>query len=169
MLTIGIKELRDGKNTIELQGTSEQLLESFPEFFGELHLKGEIHKIDKRLKFEGEVCCEAKLLCDISGNEYTETIKAKISLMFIINNDLYFMQRDSGQIIDMDTEIALHEDDKSYDIEPIIRDELSLALPLKRVSPQYRGKDFAECFPEYSVQNNMKDDRWEKLNEIKFN
>lgn len=168
MLQIKTKGLKNGDYEIDETENTEKLEDLLPEFFGDIKLTGILTKSDRRLTFNGKAECDAKMFCDISGEEYIERIVADINVIFIINNELYFAQRESGQFdIDMDTEIALHEDDFFYDLTQIVRDELSLALPMKRVSPEYRGKDFAECFPQYSAKKEV-DDRWEKLKDIKF-
>jgi hypothetical protein len=55
---------------------------------------------------------------------------------------MYFMQQ--KQLGDEFSEIAIHEDDEFYDITTEVKDSLVVSLPMKRVSPEYRGKSFEE-------------------------
>ncbi len=169
MLKLRITGIKDNTYDIELDAPSDNLSKNFKEFFGQIYLKGKLTKLGKRFTFKGNAKCKAKLICDISAEEYIEEISAEINLFLIINTELYFLQNQSNQSLDMDMEIALHEADDFFDMTKIVYDELALSLPIKCISPKYKGKNFEECFPQYSSKNiRIKggQDRWNVLKDL---
>ena len=172
MLKLRIHGIKDGNHNIELEAPFVPLSEKHQDFFGQILVKGLLSKLGNRFTFNGEASCKAKLVCDISAEEYIEDIKADINLILVVNTELYFLQKESDQPIDMDMEIALHEADEYFDMTKIVYDELILSLPVKNISPNYRGKNFEECFPQYSIKNKKDDtidDRWAALKNIDLN
>ncbi len=181
MLKIRIHGVSDGKHKISLSSYAENIPDMFPEFFGEILVEGELTKSARRYKFSGTANCKANLICDISATDYTEEITTKIVLALVVDSTLYFEQKKN--IIDYDLEIGLHEDDIFFDISEIVKDELAVSLPMRRISPKYKNRSFSDLYPEYTStattitnnnnhnHNNNKsntDERWNVLKNIKI-
>jgi hypothetical protein len=66
----------------------------------------------------------------------------------------------------------------SINITDEIRQELGVMMPLKRISPKYRGKELSDIFPSFADdddktisttnQEQPLDPRWAALQSIKF-
>lgn len=162
-MKIRVSGIRDGNYEINISENAEKIPYIFPEFFGIIEVNGMLKKVGNRFSFNGSANCNAKLICDISLEEYIEKITADISIQFTANTALYFIQKERN-IIEPDEEIAIREDDEFFDLAEEVKDALAVGLPMKRLAPNYRDKSFAEYFPQYSAANQKNiDDRWEKL------
>ncbi len=179
MLKILVKGVKDGEYDIDISSPVEEIEGFFPEFFGEVRFRGKLRILGKRYTVEGIAQCEAQLVCDLSLEEFTETISAQISTSFYANNELYYETKDISEDLRQNPEHIIHEDDKYIDISEDVRQELALHLPMKRIAPQFRGKSFEEIYPQYSADAKPKktkkinkdeiDERWNELKKLKFN
>lgn len=174
VLIVSIKGLTDGKYPIELTARAEEIEYMFPEFVGELVIKGTLRKHDKRYLFDITASAPAQFICDVSGEEFEEVITAECSLEYISNTHLALLQADAA---DIEPPFYIRDDDTSINITDEIRQELGVMLPLKRISPQYRDKDFTDVFPEFANDGKSAstatteqplDPRWAALQNIKF-
>ena len=159
-MKLRIHGIKNGKHNIELKEDVKNIPYIFPEFFGEIKIKGILTKLNSRFSFIGNATCNAKLVCDISLEEYIEKITAEISVQFVANTDLFFLQKQKNA--NYNEELAVHEDDEFFDLTEEISDTLNVSLPMKRLSPNCREKEFGEFFPEYSsnkLKENLSDDR----------
>jgi uncharacterized metal-binding protein YceD (DUF177 family) len=169
-MKIRIHGIKDGKHIISLKDSVENFPYIFPEFIGEVELNGILTKIRNRFSFSGKAKCDAKMICDFCLEEYVETINADVEVNFIVDTNMYFIQKDfDGE----PTEIAIHEDDTHYDITNDIKDMLVLNLPMKRLSLNCKGKTFNEIYNMNNKKDKNKKDkpidvRWAKLKDIKF-
>ena len=146
MLNIRIHGISDGTHKIELSAPSKVVPYMFPEFFGDVRVSGELTKSGRRYKFTGKATCKANLVCDISATDYVEEIQTDLMLALIIDTELYFEQK--KDIIDYDKEVALHEDDEYFDISELVKDELAVSLPMRRIAPEFKNKSFADLYTE---------------------
>jgi uncharacterized metal-binding protein YceD (DUF177 family) len=171
MLNISIKGLSDGKHPIELSTDAAEVADMFAEFTGEITVQGEVQKLGKRYILTGTALCEARLVCDMSGEEFTERITAPLSLNYVANTNLFLEQMDDSDPVQP---YYIREDDVMIDITEEVRQELALSLPLKRIAPQYRDKDFSVLHPEYDAESSNTtsskemDPRWAALKNINF-
>jgi len=162
-MKIRVSGIKNGNYEINISENAENIPYISSEFFGTVEVNGTLKKAGNRYSFNGSTHCNAKLICDISLEEYVEKITANISIQFIANTTLYFIQKEKN-MIEPDEEIAIHEDDEFFDLTEEVKDALVLGLPMKRLAPNYRDKSFEEYFPQYSTTNRkIIDDRWEKL------
>ena len=171
MIKIFIQGMADGQREVEVEAPVEDIPELFPEFFGNVYLEGIVKKIAKRFSFSGTAYCYAKLICDRSLQEYEEEISAEIKVSFLSEN---LHQHPTEEPNEDDSTIVISEEDKYLDLTEIVREELAVNLPLKRIAPEYRDKDLDDIFPEYSPGNKAKDeddidDRWSVLKKVKLN
>lgn len=169
MLKVFIQGLKDGVYEVEVECPVEQIADMFPEFSGIVRAKGSMRILGKRHTINVVAECEAKLVCDISLEEYTENITATLDVAYIADEELFTIGADSD--IAAAEERIIHPDNKYIDITEEVREELCVNLPLKRIAPAYRDQDLAEIFPDL-VQDNTSapiDDRWANLKNIKLN
>jgi Large ribosomal RNA subunit accumulation protein YceD len=177
-LLISIKGLADGKHPVELSVPVEQIENISPEFTGMLTVTGTVRRYGKRFLLELTAETHAELLCDVSGEEFEETVVAECSLEYISNTQLALLKSDDA---DIEPPFYIRDDETKIDITDEIRQELAVRMPLKRVSPKYRDKDFADIFPDYAENSGIEaatklgtaspsslDDRWAALKNISF-
>lgn len=178
MITIPIQGMGDGVHSIMLSVPVENVEGMFPEFFGNVVVEGQIQKIGSRYTFTGTAECQASLTCDRSLTEYSEPVKAAISTAYLANTDL--LKNAEGSAKD-DTVKVIRDDQKEIDITDEVREELAVSLPMKRIAPQYRDKEFEELFPDVVAKNPDEntsaegplkedeiDERWAALKKLKF-
>lgn len=163
MFKVLVKGLKDGTYNIDLEQDVSTVPDMFPEYFGLIRLNGKLTILGKRISFNGKAECDAKLICDISLNEYIEIITVDVFSSYIADNVLFNENQDQ----DRDEKI-ISEDEKEVDLTDIIREEFAVSLPLKRVSPEFRDKEFEEIYPEFSAGKTeiADDDRWAVLKKI---
>ncbi len=169
MLKIKKQGMADGEYDISIvEGVEniQDIKDTNAGFFGDILIKGKLSKIDNRYIFNGFVECHANLICDISGEEYVELIRAEIQTVFIENEKL--LNSGSTRFSKNLDEVIIHEKDEYIDLTDEVRDALCLGIPMRHISPKYIGKSFSDCFPEHSADNIQKDDddRWEKLRSL---
>ncbi|MCU0426300.1 MAG: DUF177 domain-containing protein [Candidatus Kapabacteria bacterium] len=173
MVIVSIKGLTDGKYPVEAAEEVSAMEYVAPEFFGTVSITGTLRKHGKRYLMDISAQAPAKLLCDVSGEEFEETIQASFSLEYIANTMLANLNADKT---DLEPPFYIREDDTTIDITDEVRQELSISLPMRRIAPQYRDKDFEQVFPQFS-ENAAKtnadgepetDPRWAALKSIKF-
>jgi uncharacterized metal-binding protein YceD (DUF177 family) len=167
-MKIRIHGIKDGKHNIELSDNVSNFPNIFPEFVGDVKLEGVLTKMRNRFNFEGIVHCNSKLICNISLEEFEQEISTKLELNYIIDTNLFLMKKDNSD--DSSSEIVVPDDEEFVDITEDVKDVLVVSLPMKRISPKYIGKSFAEIYPQYS--STKKDDdidaRWAELKNISF-
>lgn len=159
--------LKDGEYDIDLDIPVEEVPDLTEEFFGEIHIEGMLRKFAGRFTLVAEAEVQVKLICDRSLKEFIEDIEAVIKLSF------KSAEYKSDSFDENSEEIIFNADDKYLDITNEVREILTLSLPMKRVAPEYRKKDFSELYPEYSANgteiNEIIDDRWAPLKNLSSN
>ncbi len=169
MINIFIQGMIDGKREINLDFSVSNVPDLKKEFFGDIHIEGILGKFGSRFTLELDVSCKAKLICDRSLEEYEDEINGNLKLSFISNTTLLKMNDND----EYDEEIIVRSDDKNLDITNEVKEILIINMPMKRIAPQYRRKDFEELFPEYASKSIKEDDiideRWKALKNLKLN
>jgi uncharacterized metal-binding protein YceD (DUF177 family) len=75
---------------------------------------------------------------------------------------------------DTEPPFYIREDDTTIDLSDEVRQELAISLPMRRIAPQYRTKEFIEIFPAFAehqpetTNEGGIDPRWAALQSIKF-
>lgn len=170
MTKIEIQGIKDGVRDIAMSAGADEI-EGLPEEFnGKIEITGQLRKLGKRFTFTGELEGTARLVCDRTLVEYDETIKSNISVSFIVDGPA----AKKGLEIQDGEDIPIRDEDKTIDLAGEIRQQLILALPMKRIAPEYRDKELNEIFPEIVTDNNEDaqsevDERWAALKNIKLN
>ncbi len=172
MVGIFKQGLKDGEYEIDMDFPVNEVPEMFEEYFGNIHLEGKLRKFGGRYSIIIEADCMAKMICDRSLKEFTEEISVNVKLAFITDGTLRQAQDEGTK--DISKEIVIHADDKYIDITNEVREIFAIGLPMKRIAPEYRTKNFSELYPEYSSRNNNGnsvniDERWIPLMKLKNN
>jgi len=171
MLQFRTHGIKDGKHEISLQCNASEINDLPEEFFGEVQVKGILTKIGKRYTFLGTAKCAAKMICDISLEEFTEIISKDVEFSITANTELFFLNKERGTFAGEGEEIIIHEDEQEIDISEQIRQELMLSLPMKRLSPAYKDKTLEEIYPDLTDKNSQTseiDERWKGLENLKL-
>jgi uncharacterized protein len=166
MVSITIQGIKDGQRDIDIEAGVEEVEGMFPEFIGNLTVKGKLIKLGSRYSVIAEVECLARLTCDLSLQEFDEPIKAELKFSYLANTDLWRL-RTSDDYADNE-ERLISEDSKVLDITKDIMEQLAVNLPMKRIAPEFRGKSFEEIHPELTDKKSEIDDHWEALKNLKI-
>ncbi|MFN8360535.1 MAG: DUF177 domain-containing protein [Candidatus Kapaibacterium sp.] len=162
MLKLPIQGLQDGQASVQLTANVQEIEGIFPEFSGEIELTGTIRRVGKRYSFKGEATCMATMICDRSLTEFTEKIVAPVTADYLADTQVFLMQEG-----DTEGEVIIIRDDELFiDLSDEVRQELALHLPMKRIAPEYRDKEWDDISPEISTEI---DDRWKALKGITLN
>lgn len=165
LFRVSIEGLHTGTRTFEFTADASKVNDLVSEFRREIHVQGTIHRIGDRFHVDVEVAAMADLVCDLSLEDYTEEISSELDLEYQFDNDLASRQAENGR--ESDDVIGLFVDAKFIDLEDDIRQELALALPMKRIAPKYRNASFDDLHPEVGGEGDVIDDRWEALRKLK--
>jgi uncharacterized metal-binding protein YceD (DUF177 family) len=133
----------------------------FPEFFGNVVVEGQIQKLGSRYTFTGTAECNAKLVCDRSLTDFTEPIKAQITISYLANSEL--LKTAEGTSSKDESVKLIRDDQKEIDITDEVREELAVNIPMKKIAPQFRDKDLSEIFPDVAAKDG--DDEEKPLND----
>lgn len=162
MLRLPIQGLQDGQASVQLTANVREIDGIFPEFSGEISLTGTVRKVGKRYSFKGEATCMATMICDRTLNEFTEKITAPVTADYLADTQVFLMQEGEKE-----GEMHIIRDDELFiDLSDEVRQELALSLPMKRIAPEYRGKEWEDIAPEIATEI---DDRWKALKELNLN
>lgn len=169
-MELSIKGLSDGKHEVEITSEVSKIPSMFPEFFGSIAVTGFVQKIGKRYIVTGQAECNARLVCDRSGEEFEERIIAPLQLNYVANTHLYLEQQDREE---PEQPYYIREDANKIFIGDEVRQELAVNLPLKRIAPAYRDKSLDDLYPGFDadapqVAKDEPDDRWAALKNISF-
>lgn len=144
MLKVSILGMEDGEHTFKAESAVSNIQDMFPEFTGIITVNGTIKKQGKRLLLNGEASCNAHLICDVSGEEFDQDIKAPINAHYRLDTQLFTLS--TAQ--DESDEMILRDDEEEIDITEEVRQELAIHLPMKRVAPAYADTTFEALHPE---------------------
>ncbi len=173
MIQIMILGLQEGICPFSVTSSSQSIEGILPEFIGDIQINGTIKKQGKRIFINAEAVCKALLLCDISGEEFTDIVKAQITLYYVVDTQLFYLQPKTEN--DDEAEILIRDEDTYIDISDEVRQQLALNLPMKRISPLHSQTSFEDLYPERSTEKqktepNLPDETspWAALKDIKI-
>lgn len=166
MIKISIKGMEDGNKSIVLTYPTDKLVELTEYFFDDIRVTGKLVKLKDRINFDGNVECNGKFVCDRSLKEYEE----------IISNDLkWTCLRDN--VADEETEssepgvLSIGMDEMEIDITNEVVEQLLVAIPMKKIAPEFRDKEITDIYPDFTVDEDERkvNSEWSKLKNLKFN
>jgi uncharacterized protein len=169
MIALHIQGMHDGVHAISIVEPVETISGLSREFVGSVVIEGEISRLGRRFHIDVNVEATARLVCDRSLEEFDEPMSVELALDVIVDND----RANRGSSTDDDV-IAIREDDKIIDISDVIRQELVVHMPMRRVAPAYRDKSLhevssilAERDADAERQSDAIDERWEVLRSLR--
>jgi len=173
MIGVDINGMRDGQHVIDSTHPVSDIPGLGPEYTGTIHIDGIV--VRRAPKFTVIVSCEANahLVCDRSLEEYDEPITIDLDLDFVTDSPLANVQRKNPEALDDEMVRAIRDEDNVIDLTEDIRQELTVALPMRRVSPAHRDKNLEEIFPTIAdtdtkgPNDETPDGRWEALKKLK--
>lgn len=141
MLLLNAQGLSNGKHYVDISGYAEGDYKS-DIIDSEVFVEGSLRVYNDRIILKGKAKTDAKLVCDISLEVFRQTIEADIEINVIKGmKEEYRTEKD-------DNTIYIGEEQKTADITEIVVQELLVKIPMKKVAPQYKGKDLEEIYPE---------------------
>lgn len=151
MLLVPIKNLDQGKTNISLEARPKDL-ELGEEFIENIYLDGYIDKTSNQLNLKLNITTNLNLICDYSLDNFSEKIEKEVMIICKLDN---ISSEEKEYYKDFENFIFYKLDESEIDISDIIREELILTIPMKKISPKYRDKSFEELYPEYSASSEM--------------
>lgn len=169
-IVVPIRGLLEGTRAFEDTVSSASIAGIVPEISGEVHVIGEVNRIGSRFRVKVSISASAQLICDRSLEKFEEPITASAEYEFILDSDL--AEQQSGELFDSDVVKGLATDAAEIDITDDVRQELALAIPMRRVAPHYRGLELDEIYPTSNVdapldEAEVADDRWAALKKLR--
>lgn len=164
-ISLSLIGINDGVHPFEMQVDAREINNLGEEFQGGVSVSGALQRSGRRVHIDATVSANAHLTCDLSLEDYVELFSPKLSLEYRLDNELAATQ--AGIDVEPDEIRGLREDQHYLDITDDVRQELMLAVPMKRVAPQYRDKDIVELHPELLDEPEPPaDDRWAALRNL---
>jgi uncharacterized metal-binding protein YceD (DUF177 family) len=160
-----LRGLEDGRANFDEAIEASQIAGVVSEFQGVIHVEGSVEKIGRRYHVTLSVETVAKLICDRSLEEFDEPISFEIQLEYIVDSELAASQH--GTLPERDEVRGIMPDALAIDVTEDVRQELALALPMKRVAPKYRNAELDEIFPDVGPKSGESEDRWQALKKLK--
>lgn len=167
MFKIRVIGLDEGKHNLNLEIERFSALNS-DYVFDNAAFNGEMIIDVNKINIKGVITADVELVCDRSGKEFTESVKKEIDLLFKFNAK-------GIEILDDDIDSSLYKlEGNQLNLNDLMFEELLLALPLKKIAPDYRDIEFEKLFPTYSAGDEKKEDAeesttWNALKKIRLN
>ncbi len=134
-----------------------------PEYQSEISITGVAVRQGRKIHVSYTVEANADLVCDRSLEPYQEKIIVQSDLSFALDSDLYHRQLNTE--VEPDEVRGIREEATEIDLSDDVRQDLAVALPMKRVSPKYQDVPLTDIAPLPSYNNEV-DERWEPLRKI---
>lgn len=165
LIKIRIIGLEKGEHTAETFIGGEELFEKKYEFHDDIEIDSKLIVTDNRYRLKLDYFGQVKLTCDISAEEYLEDIEGSYELHFKIESEgIKFTGEDDSDRVSL---IGNY-----LDVSELIKQEMILGIPLKRVSPKYRDKEFSQIHPELTdeaKEEEKENPAFSKLKKLNFN
>lgn len=117
------------------------------EFEDDIRIFGHIDKVGNQLNIFLNLETKLSLTCDYTLEKFKELVSKEIKIICKVDN---LNAEDRKYYSEMDNFILYNLDDREIDITQIVREELILTIPMKKVSPAYKDKSFSDIYPEFS-------------------
>lgn len=168
MFKIVIRGLKDGDYSIDMQGSASEIEYICPEFNGsDIKIIGSLSVLGNKYTVTAVASAVAKLICDLSLEEYNEEVEVPFVIQYIADDELL----DMGNSLSESEAKIIRSEEKEIDITDDVREILCVSLPMKRIAPKYRDKEFSQIYPEHSCESEKLNsgDCWDKLKNLKLN
>lgn len=162
MLLLDTQNLTNGKHFVEVIGKVDGL-HKVVYFDDNIIVSGSLRVYNNRLILKGTAKSQAKLICDLSLEEFQEEIVADINITILKG-----IKEEQRTETDENT-IYISEEEKKVDISEIVIQELLVKIPMKKVAPQYRGKEINEIYPQIKESKKEGQSPFDILKNLKNN
>lgn len=166
MLKIRVIGIEKGEYTNEFYFNGEEVFDQKEyQFEDEIEVNTHLVFNESQYRLKFEYYGELFLTCDRSAERYLEEIEGEHEVHFKITSE-------GINFIDKEDEGSFELEGNSIDITELVKQEMILAVPLKRVSPKYRDKEFSELHPEFtekSETDEKENPAFSKLKKLNFN
>lgn len=162
MLLLDTQNLTNGKHFVEVSGKADGD-QSNKYFEDTILVEGLLRVYNNRLILKGTAKSSAKLICDISLEEFKEVITAEINITIFKG-----IKAESRTETDENT-LYIAEEEKKVDITEIVMQELLVNIPMKKVAPKYRGKDIDDIYPQIKQNEKKGQSPFDILKNLKNN
>lgn len=136
-----------------------------PEFSDTVSVVGTVQRVGRKVHVTYTVTANATLVCDRSLEEFTELISVHVSLDYAFDGELY--NRQLGTEVEPDEIRGLREDAQEIDLTDDVRQDLVVALPMKRISPRYRSEEIGSNNEINEHHGRVEiDERWAALKKL---
>ena len=170
IIVVPIKGLQDGTRAFEDTVPAKAIAGIVSEIDGEVHIAGQVTRIGRRFRVKVSISAVAHLICDRSLEDYDEPITTEAAYEFILDSELAHEQ--AGELLDPEVVRGLNADATEINITEDVRQEIALAIPMKRVAPKYRTVELDEILKMKDVVVKPEDvpdttGPWEALKKLK--
>lgn len=162
---VPIRWLTDGRRNFELKLPANAIPDVVSEYVGDVVINGQVVRIGQRYHVSMDVSGTARLICDRSLEEFDEQIQVHLDVEFVVDAEMASQQ--AGELVDPEDVHGIMPDVTELDVTDEVRQELALALPMRRVAPQYRDIELDELFPLAREASDAVDERWAALKKLK--
>lgn len=165
MLLIPIKNLPEGTSELELSFNNDVIDNLIEEFGSQINLFCKLTRIGNQIDFKCDVNTIADLVCDYTLEDFEYDVKVQLKLIFKLNVSKSEVELFKNE----DNIIFYNSEDNDIDISQKLREELIMALPMKRISPKYQEKSFEELYPELTKDVIEENNPFSKLKNLNLN
>jgi|GEM_PF-4718065 len=165
MLLIPIKNLQEGTTELKLSFKSDAIYSIIDEFSSPINLVCKLTRFGNQIDLKSKVSTKANLICDYSLENFEEDINLQLNLIFKLN----LSKSEKDLFKDEDNIIFYNNEDNDVDISQKLREELIMALPMKRISPKYKEKSFKDLYPELTKEIIAENNPFANLKNLNLN
>lgn len=135
VLSIFIQGYKDGEYTVNETCNAQDIAEIAEEFVGTVRVQGTLRKLMQRFILEAEIEATARLVCDVSLEEFEEEMRVPLRATYLLGAS-------DAAADEHNNVFVLTDDSKEISLDTIVREELILGLPLKRIAPYWREHEW---------------------------
>lgn len=168
MISIDIRSLKEGFQTLEFSPTTEDLQVEYAEgaegkgstlpTFRDAYVEVQVTVDGEQFVIRVFARAIAELICDRTLEPFDKAIKGKYTVCFMPQS---MMDKDAEN----DAVLPLPRDSNEIDLTDIVRDTLMLAVPVRKIAPGAETMDLPTTFGEASEEDI--DPRWKGLEQLR--
>lgn len=164
VIGIFIQGLKDGEYNVNEICEAQDVPEIATEFVGTIRVNGTLRKLMQRFILDAEIEATAHMICDVSLEEFEEKITVPLRATYILGADETVADEHNNIFV-------LSDDSKTISLEAVVREELILGLPLKRIAPYWRIHEWQPPKQLISTDETtpLADERWAVLKNMHNN
>ena len=159
VLCIFIQGFKDGEYNVDESCYAQDIAEIAEEFIGKVRVRGTLRKLMQRFILEAEIEATAQLVCDVSLEEFEEKVTVPLRATYHIGA--------SDTVADEHNNVFVISDESKYiELDNVVREELVLGLPLKRIAPYWREHEWQPPINDITITDEdapSADGRWAVL------